>query len=284
MSRISELFTFPVTNYKLDWESIVQNQFCKYTQKRCFKVRKSEPSISIGTCIVKVGKDYNNIVICPHRLLQNNQIFFDCIHLLSTHEPGNELHIVPEVSIPGGNVDYFLVSTDSNRNIKDFVGIELQTMDTTGSVWTERENALYQLGINTCEPKKIKSFGINWKMTAKTILVQLHHKVETFQSINKHLVLVVQDCLLEYIKNEFSFSHIHSVASIGDSMHIHSYGVLTKENSFKLFLKSRHSTDSIGISKLLGLQASANLGLEELMKILQSKISDSTLLKFNECT
>lgn len=177
MSRISELFTFPVTNYKLDWESIVQNQFCKYTQKRCFKVRKSEPSISIGTCIVKVGKDYNNIVICPHRLLQNNQIFFDCIHLLSTHEPGNELHIVPEVSIPGGNVDYFLVSTDSNRNIKDFVGIELQTMDTTGSVWTERENALYQLGINTCEPKKIKSFGINWKMTAKTILVQLKPNV-----------------------------------------------------------------------------------------------------------
>lgn len=41
---------------------------------------------------------------------------------------------------------------------------------------------------------------MNWKMTAKTILVQLHHKIDTFESISKHLVLVVQDYLLDYMK------------------------------------------------------------------------------------
>ena len=49
------------------------------------------------------------------------------------HEPGNELHTVPEVSVPGGSVDYFLASVRDGK-VKDFVGIELQTLDTTGTV------------------------------------------------------------------------------------------------------------------------------------------------------
>jgi len=114
--------------------------------------------------------------------------------------PGNELHIVPEVAISGGNVDYFLVTTDINRHIVDFVGIELQTMDTTGSVWPERQALLKELGILAVNDiTGNKHYGINWKMTAKTILVQLHHKIKTFEMLNKHFVLIVQGCLLDYI-------------------------------------------------------------------------------------
>ena len=50
-------------------------------------------------------------------------------------------------------------------------------------------NALKELGLsNSNKDVESKPFGMNWKMTAKTILVQLHHKIETFESINKHLV------------------------------------------------------------------------------------------------
>jgi hypothetical protein len=34
-------------------------------------------------------------------------------HLLTQHEPGNELHIIPEISVPGGSVDYVLASVKS---------------------------------------------------------------------------------------------------------------------------------------------------------------------------
>src|SRR5436190_37671 len=34
----------------------------------------------------------------PNRLLERKQVFTDCLHLLTTHEPGNEIHVVPEVS------------------------------------------------------------------------------------------------------------------------------------------------------------------------------------------
>lgn len=277
MSRVSELFTFSVNRNDINWDDIVKKQYCPYSQKRCFKVRKSEPQVSIGTCTVKYGKQFNNVVICPYRLLERKQIFLDCLHLLTSHTPGNELHLVPEVSIPGGSVDYVLVSTDCNRKVKDFVGIELQTMDTTGSVWYERQQTLKDVGLNVKRNLEKKPFGMNWKMTAKTILVQLHHKIKTFEHLNRHLVLVVQDCLLDYIKNEFAFAHVSDQPLIGDSMHFHSYRLADGRQSLKLVLDHRYSTNSNGIAKLLGLNANANVDFEEVAKILESKISDTTI-------
>lgn len=278
MSRVRELFTFSVERNDIDWNEVVATQVCRYSQKKCMKVRKSQPGISIGTCTVQYGKDNRDVIICPHRLIERKQIFIDCLHLLTSHTPGNELHIVPEVSIPGGSVDYFLVSTDSNRKVKDFVGIELQTIDTTGSIWTERELALKELGLASGDDAGNKTYGMNWKMTAKTILVQLHHKITTFENINKHLVLVVQDCLLDYIRKEFSFDHVSSQPLLGDSMHFHSYNLKKDAGNYRLTLGSRYSTDSNGISKLLGLNADANLKFEEIALILEPKISDSTIL------
>lgn len=259
----------------------MEKQLCPFTRKRCIKTRKSDPDVAIGTCTVAYGTSSSDIIICPFRLLENNQIFIDCLHLLTGHVPGNELHIVPEVAIPGGNVDYFLVSTDSNHHVADFVGIELQTMDTTGSVWSDRQTLLKELGLLATDiPIETKHYGINWKMTAKTILVQLHHKIKTFETLNRHFVLIVQDCLLEYIKKEFSFSHISTDATLNDTMHVHAYTVKRQNDSLRLYLAHRYSTDSDGIAKLLGLNTSPNVDLETIKKLLERKITDETRLMF----
>src|SRR5206468_9115463 len=130
----------------------------------CLKNRKSSPDVLIGTCTVSHGRDNLPVIICPHRLLERRQIFVDALHLLTLHEPGNELHIVPEISLPGGSVDYFVVSV-SRGKVRDFVGIELQTVDTTGTVWPERQRFLDSVGIKV--PKEdvecADSFGMNWK-------------------------------------------------------------------------------------------------------------------------
>lgn len=189
MSKVLELFGHSTKVDNENWQEIVDDQQCPFLGKTCYKVRKSNPEISIGTCTVLYGKEENPIIICPTRLIDKRKIFTDCLHLLTTHEPGKELHIVPEVSIPGGSVDYFLVSA-KNGKVKDFVGIELQTLDTNGTVWPERQRLLKELDIiqeGNGEDSK-KSFGMNWKMTAKTILVQMHHKIHTFEHVNKKLV------------------------------------------------------------------------------------------------
>jgi len=111
MSKILELYGMSTcSDQEVAWMSVSSSQFCPYLNRQCEKTRKSNPEITIGTCSVEYGRERKQLMICPYRLLERNQVFLDCIHLLTLHEPGNELHIVPEVGIPGGSVDYFLVS------------------------------------------------------------------------------------------------------------------------------------------------------------------------------
>lgn len=279
-TKIAEFFSFSTKNDKVNWDNVLSAQHCAYLNKKCIKVRKSQPEISIGTCTVEYGKESNGVIICPHRLIEKRQIFIDCIHLLTLHEPGNELHVIPEVGIPGGSVDYFLVSV-RDKKVIDFVGIELQTLDTTGTVWPERQRLLTGLNILE-EPEEgygNKPYGMNWKMTAKTILVQLHHKIGTFEHLSKHLVLVIQDHLLNYMKKEFYFSNINTTPKVGDPMHFHSYKLaIGDDQNYHIKLNERLSTDSIGLAEAMGLQADAKIELELIFKLLERKISDNTLL------
>lgn len=278
MSKVVELFGHFANNSGVAWKSIVRGQQCPFLQKTCYKVRKSHPDKSIGSCTVLYGRPPEPVIICPARLIERRQIFADCLHLLTTHEPGNELHIVSEISIPGGSVDYFLVSVKDGK-VKDFVGIELQALDTTGTVWPERQRLLKELGMPRGDKAETseKPYGINWKMTAKTILVQMHHKIQTFEHVNKKLVLVIQDRLLAYMSREFNFSHLTSPAVIGDSVHIHAYRTrLQDDRSFNVILQSRLSTDADGIGICLGLQAEARIEVERILQALQAKISPAT--------
>lgn len=282
MNKVVELFGNAVVKPRSDWSKVVAEQRCLYANTPCYKTRKSEPETAIGTCTVVHGKQIPEpIIICPTRLIERRQIFIDCLHLLTTHEPGNELHIVSEVSVPGGSVDYVLVSTKHNK-VRDFVGIELQTLDTTGTVWPERQRLLRELGVRRKDKAEAspKPFGMNWKMTAKTILVQMHHKVHTFEHVNKKLVLIVQDKLLTYMAREFQFDHLKTPAALGDSLHLHSYTLAEqKSGELRLAMHSRRSTDAAGIAICLGLQAEARIELDQIVRSLQARISQATLFR-----
>jgi hypothetical protein len=278
-SLVLELFGCSTRDATTDWESRIANQYCPYTQSKCYKVRKSESETSIGTCSVRYGKVQKNLVICPKRMLERGRVFTDCIHLLTLHEPGNDLHVVSEIAIPGGSVDYFLVSTLKNK-VRDFVAVEFQTMDTTGTVWPERQRFLKSVGLQVrdTDADSGKPFGINWKMTAKTILVQLHHKVATLEHIGKHMTLVIQDHLLAYLRSEFRFGHMNA-ARIGDPFHLHAYAMTeTDGGGFGMSLVDRVSTDTIGVSELLGLQAETRIELASIVASIERRLSDKTLL------
>ena len=279
MKEVLELFG-ELTSGEIDnWPAIVRGQSCPFLNSRCIKVRKSQPDISIGTCSVTHGRDARPMIICPFRLLERNQIFLDCLHLLSGHEPGNELHVVPEVSIPGGSVDYFLSSVHNNK-VVDFVGLELQTMDTTGTVWPARQRFLERVDRAAVSEERApyRTYGMNWKMTAKTILVQLHHKIQTFAAINRRLVLVTQDHLLNYLKGNFEFSHVVR-ARLHDSMHFHAYSFDKSDAVFRIKLDQRLSTDADGVAACLGLKAEPKVNLAEIVSQLERKLSANTLLK-----
>lgn len=277
MNKISEFFGLNCKDSSLNFEAAMNAQICPYTQHICTKMRKSNPNVKIGTCSVRYQKQ--DVIICPSRLLEHNQIFIDCLHLLTMHEPGNELYLVPEIQIPGGHVDYFLVSA-KDKKVKDFIGIELQTMDTSGTVWPERQKFLAKKGIEV-DPADLnnkKTFGMNWKMTLKTILIQMHHKSETFEHLNKHLVLIIQKPLYEHMKSNFNFDGIEGVR-LGDPVHIHSYLFANDGQKLNLSLHTRVSTDSEGIARCLGLNAECKVELQDLIRILEPKLIEANRLK-----
>jgi hypothetical protein len=271
MTKILELYGASSSKIA-DWPAMVSRQQCPFLDRKCLKTRKSQPNISIGTCSVACGTALQPVIICPFRLLERSQVFTDCIHLLRLHEPGNELRVVSELSVPGGSIDYCVVSVRAGKPV-DFVGLEFQTLDTTGTVWPERQRFLKRHGVKVkaADAKSPKSFGMNWKMTAKTVLVQLHHKISTFEHVNKHLVLVLQDCLLDYMQREFAFDHIRRVR-MGDAMHFHAYTLEPVDGEWQLRLADRLSTDGAGIARCLGLQGNANVELADILSRIEERL------------
>ncbi len=175
----------------------------------------------------------------------------------------------------GGNVDYFLVST-RDQEVVDFVGIELQALDTTGTIWPARQEFLKEAGVRDIREHYGKSaYGMNWKMTAKTTLIQLHHKIQTFESIGKHLVLTAQSELMTYLRSNFVFDHVRE-ARKGDSMHFHSYDFRHIDGTHSIQLASRDSTDASGISRCLGLKADPHVEVERVVEQIEGKISNRT--------
>ncbi|HET6674120.1 MAG TPA: NotI family restriction endonuclease [Nitrospiraceae bacterium] len=279
-TQIAELYGLP-THQPADWKSLAKSQPCPFLARKCLKNRKSSPNQTIGTCTMIHGKDRLPILICPFRLLERSQVFTDCTHLLQLHEPGNELRIVAELGVPGGSVDYCLVSVRDGKP-RDFVGIELQTMDTTGTAWPKRQRFLRSHGVSVnLKDVAEKPFGMNWKMTAKTILVQLNHKIKTFEHLGKHLVLVLQDHLLHYMQRAFAFDHIRGVRD-GDPMHFYAYELRKEAATYELRLKDRLSTDSAGVAACLGIQVEAKVELTSILNQIQEKLPRSTLLTIGE--
>jgi hypothetical protein len=276
-TKVAELYGLP-THQPTDWGSVVAAQRCPFLHRKCLKNRKSEPEQTIGTCTMTYGQQAQRVLICPFRLLERSQIFTDCIHLLTRHEPGNELRIIGELAVPGGSIDYCLVSVRDGKP-RDFVGIELQTMDSTGTVWPERQRFLRQNGLPARRKDLVsdKKFGMNWKMTAKTILVQLNHKIETFEHFGKHLVLVLQDHLMAYMRGAFAFDHIRDVRG-GDPMHFHAYELRSEGAAYTLRLRERVSTDSAGVAACLGLQVEARVELTAIFRQIEQKLPGSSLL------
>jgi hypothetical protein len=277
-NTILELFGVAATDTSAKrWQAVAARQWCPFLDRKCLKVRKSRPEISIGTCSVRYGRESKQLFICPHRFLERKQIFTDCFQLLALHQPGNELHLVPEITIPGGSVDYFLVSVNKGK-VKDFVGIELQTLDTTGTVWPARQRLLKEKGLKVPakDARSKGTFGINWKMTAKTILVQLHHKIETFEHLGKHLVLVIQDHLLVYMSRQFNLEHLNA-PSIGNPLQIHTYAIEAEGAACRLALAQRYSTDTEGMAACLGLQVNPKVELQTILADLEKRVSSKTL-------
>lgn len=267
MKRPVEFYGTPSAS-KANWRRILTEQQCPFLGRKCIKQRKSDPSQTIGACIIQ--HQDTPLVICPKRFLQGNQIFLDCIPLLNAR--GAQFYIVPEVAMPGGSIDYFVLARKGGR-IVDFVGVEIQSLDTvsSGGIWGARVDLFDRRLGDTY------SYGINWKMSAKTILIQLHHKAESFELLGKKFVLILQREFSDYIGRAFQAAHFRP-ANDADAVHFHSYDCVELNGTYRLVLAERRSTNVTGVERLLKLGTGAQILHDEVIRRIEAKMPNAVRL------
>ena len=79
------------------------------------------------------------------------------------------------------------------------------------------------------------------------------------------------------MQREFYFQHIQE-ARLGDPMQFHSYELLAETGSYRIQLNKRWSTDANGIAQCLSLQTSPRVELEAMLRQIENKLPQSTLL------
>lgn len=194
---------------------------CPFLGSTCKKRRKSEGE-SIGTCSVgyrgRGQAEYKPHCICPHRF-ETDEILGDVEELLTD---AGEYFTTPEVPLLGTSIDYVAGKRDSSGKVIDFAGVEIQALDTTGSVWPYRE-AYYDDSESMDDTDG--TFGINWAMSlTKTMMQQAFKKGKVFRDWDENLIFLVQDVSIDYIRDNYDDSGLRSARS-DDPVHFYSYSL-----------------------------------------------------------
>ncbi len=280
MNKVNEIFGL-YTNGSIfpDLTEALQKQSCPYMGGQpCYKTRKSDPNTAIGTCSLCFNNVNQPILICPEPLTQYGQVFNDCLQFISSSITGSNLYLVPEVTTSVGRIDYVLAAVRNGTPI-DFVAIELQTLDTTGSIWNSRQELLLTHGYYV-DKGAARSAGaaINWRMTAKTILAQLLQKSQLFASMNRNLVLVCQTPLFEYMQQNFNFEGVRN-ADNRDVLHFHMYDYISDGVGMRLNLSSTKSASLDVVESFMGQHRNNNQALQQINATIAGRLRPEYLFK-----
>ena len=226
----------------------MEDDHCPFLGGTCKKRRKSEGE-SIGTCSVgyrgRGQEEYRPHCICPHRF-ETEEIFSE-IEPLFTDE--GSYFTTPEVSLQGTSIDYVAGKRDSDGRVLDFAGVEIQALDTTGSVWPYREAYFEDEDMEDVDG----TYGINWAMSlTKTMMQQAFKKGQVFRDWGENLIFLIQDVSLEYIRDNYDSSGLRG-AREDDPVHFYSYSLVYDydEENYHWELDEKVSSTIEGVSNMM---------------------------------
>lgn len=194
--KIVEFFGYAPEDQSCQAVNARSQRACPFVGGACTKLLSDhEPS---GACTVRQRTSSSPIICCPNRLYADGyqilrdiakEVFGQDIRLVSGEDPrqlkgdgrdvvvygkrwGKELKL-PRVAGRGGFfVDWILAHVGPGRELKDFVAVEVQSMDTTGNYRDQRAAYL--------EGRSFSGYsqggGINWENVSKRILPQIIYK------------------------------------------------------------------------------------------------------------
>lgn len=183
-----------------------RDNICPFINSKCTK-RSQRFVGSYPVCSIFYGKlpDRKLICICPKRFFQasfNQKVIETC---WPGELPKNPI-IVHEIKMDNfGNVDFVIADIDiEKQHVNEFVSVELQAVDITGSV-----EPAYQAVINSEEiMEKAFHYGINWENVRKRYITQLINKGFFHHHWQNKIIAVIQLTLYENLRSKIKFDEL----------------------------------------------------------------------------
>ncbi len=141
---------------------------------------------TLGTCVAS-DSDGGLLVVCPVKLQMGDRFARD----LAAYFRDPPI-IASEASLESGRLDYVFRGTSALGG-EHTMAVEVQALDTTGSL--DAAKAAFEAGASDFFEKDFR-FGFNWKMSIKTIVVQLLSKLSETHALGWSYAIILQDAFL----------------------------------------------------------------------------------------
>lgn len=183
-----------------------QNYICPFIKSPCTKRSPQLGLTPYPVCSLWKGtksnfEPHNDLIaICPKRFYAVNFIEDVIEHCWSGSPPENP-RIAKEVKMEGfGNVDFVIADLNSKNVIGQFLSVELQAIDISGSIFPA-----YQALLNGRDLESRPTYGLNWDNVYKRYITQLIRKGYFHHHWNSKIIAVIQDQVYQYITDRADF-------------------------------------------------------------------------------
>ena len=175
---------------------------CPYMDRRCNKSINAATGEPYPVCSVMTAKR-GMVAVCPKRLYQPDFIKDVIDHCWPSDEKPARPEVAAEVQMTGfGNVDFVIADRLDDGSLGEFLSIEVQAIDITGSVRPSYEAIRQNRMLQDSEKK---AYGLNLDNMYKRYVTQLIRKGYFHHHWGTKIVAVMQDVIYKSITDRFHF-------------------------------------------------------------------------------
>lgn len=187
---------------------------CPFIQSRCVKRSTQLPDEPYPVCTLWRRSDgaadpgNDLIFVCPKRFYAVDFLTEVIEHCWPGEKPVNP-QVAPEVKMSGfGNVDFVIADVKDDGEVDQFLSVELQAIDITGSVFSA-----YQALRASTDLERRPTYGLNWDNVYKRYITQLIRKGYFHHHWKSKIVAVIPEQVYQYIVGRADFIRSPDVKS-----------------------------------------------------------------------
>nr|WP_174800715.1 NotI family restriction endonuclease [Martelella limonii] len=186
---------------------------CPYIETECPKRSTNLGTEPYPVCTLWRGSrgqprstERDLICVCPKRFYQVDWLQEVIEHCWPFDPPRNAM-IASEVKMAGfGNVDFVIADRGDSGEIGNFLSVELQAVDITGSAYTA-----YEALRSAHDLPKRPTYGFNWDNVYKRYITQLVRKGYFHHHWGTKIVAVIQDQVYQSVLEKADFMRTPNV-------------------------------------------------------------------------